>query len=35
MPKTIDPKNAPIAEPYPPVRRHPPMTAAMMASNSF
>src|SRR6218665_3441192 len=31
----IEPRNAPTAEPQPPVSRQPPITAAMMASNSF
>ena len=35
MPKMSAPRAAPIAEPYPPVSRHPPMTAAMMYSNSW
>ena len=35
MPKMIAPKKAPMAEPYPPVSRQPPITAVMIASNSF
>src|SRR6266542_1761059 len=34
MPKMSAPTPAPIAEPYPPVSRQPPMTAAMMNWNS-
>ena len=30
MPKISAPIDAPTTEPYPPVRRQPPMTAAMM-----
>ena len=30
MPKITAPMAAPIAEPYPPVSRQPPITAAMM-----
>src|SRR5690606_37766757 len=35
MPKISAPKLAPSIEPYPPVSKLPPMTAVMMASNSF
>src|SRR6266508_2152420 len=35
MPKISAPSAAPTAEPYPPVRRQPPTTAAMIALNSW